>query len=615
MFESYISIIVELCISLVLCLLILLYFARKKMNLIIFFTSLICWFMNLFFIILIPYDVYYSQKVNQKIPETSEKFIDYGYQITYWVLFILSWFIIPIMKEYECSGEFRASEKLKQSLRSNIKFFIVVGVFGLFGIFYCLIAMGLTGTFLLVKNFSLIYGIIFYFFLLSYGIIKYPKTLYMKFKFEHQINYLEWKANNFIIKLKKVTNNIINKYSQLNATIDNYKGKQKEQEKDESNEENKNEDSGNLYSDTSIVKEKKVEDYIDEITTKFEDFKQNALDYGIDIRVEFFDNKDPIQKYNDLIKVNREINSNQNDSLRLQSRLRNCYMRWARLKSVFYYTKKFNEIKVNEDYTKFDDKNNESNSNDSDKIEVKEKKNKEQEKPSDEEEFIPLDSFSDSKVLTFYSIKKYFYFVLLIISIIAGIITVLWEFYIVCGVRFILVYKNIENIVLIHFMILIPLIYLISMSNYTLFKIKFSSYIYLFMYGPRQTDSISLITFTSYLSRIYFAICINYMQCINQFSEKQYNTRFETFFELNTNYFLLSLCRYYPLLLFIFIVMFYFNIPGRIMYCCGKSLFEFDNEKKNSDIENGHKYLMSLNKKLGGKNLEYNDIKMFENMD
>ena len=153
------------------------------------------------------------------------------------------------------------------------------------------------------------------------------------------------------------------------------------------------------------------------------------------------------------------------------------------------------------------------------------------------------------------------------------------------------------------------------MSNYTLFKIKFSSYIYLFMYGPRQTDSISLITFTSYLSRIYFAICLNYMQCVNQFSEKQYNTRFETFFELNNNYFLHSLCRYYPLLLLIFIVMFYFNIPGRIMYCCGKSLFEFEYDKKNSDIENGHKYLMSLNKKLGGKQLEYNDFKMFENMD
>jgi len=613
MFESYISIIVELCISLVLCLLILLYFARKKMNLIIFFTALLCWFMNLFFIILIPYDVYYSQKVDQKIPKTSEKFIDYGYQITYWVIFILSWFIIPIMKEYECSGEFTVSEKLKQSLRSNLKFFIIVGVVGLFGVFYCLISMGMDATFLLVKNFSLIYGIIFYFFLLSYGIIKYPKTLYMKFKFDKQINYLEWKANNFIIKLKKVTNNIINKYSQLNATIDKYKGKLKKQEKN--NEGNKNEDSDNENEDSSIEKEKKVEDYIDEINAQFEDFKQNALEYGIDIRVEFFDKKDAIQNYDELVKINRDINWDQNDSLRLQSRLRNCYMRWARLKSVNYYTKKFNEINSNNDYTKIEDKNNESNNDDSDKIEVKEKKNSELEKSSDEGEFIPLDSFSDSKVLTFYSIKKYFYFALIIISIIAGVITVLWEFYIVCGFRFILVYKNIENIVLIHFMILFPLIYLISMSNYTLFKIKFSSYIYLFMYGPRQTDSISLITFTSYLSRIYFAICLNYMQCVNQFSEKQYNTRFETFFELNNNYFLHSLCRYYPLLLLIFIVMFYFNIPGRIMYCCGKSLFEFEYDKKNSDIENGHKYLMSLNKKLGGKKLEYNDFKMFENMD
>jgi hypothetical protein len=41
----------------------------------------------------------------------------------------------------------------------------------------------------------------------------------MKFKFEHQINYLEWKANNFIIKLKKVTNNIINKKNKKKMKI------------------------------------------------------------------------------------------------------------------------------------------------------------------------------------------------------------------------------------------------------------------------------------------------------------------------------------------------------------------------------------------------------------
>jgi hypothetical protein len=68
MFKSHISIIVELCIIFILSLLILLYFARKKMNIIIFITSLICWFMNLFLIILIPYDIYYTQSNNKQIP-------------------------------------------------------------------------------------------------------------------------------------------------------------------------------------------------------------------------------------------------------------------------------------------------------------------------------------------------------------------------------------------------------------------------------------------------------------------------------------------------------------------------------------------------------------------
>ena len=113
MFESHISIIVELCLSFVLCLLILLYYSRKKMNIVIFITSLICWILNLFLIILIPYDVYYTQTEHKKIPEEMQSFLNNGYKISYWSLFILTWFIILIMKEYECSGEFTVYEKLK----------------------------------------------------------------------------------------------------------------------------------------------------------------------------------------------------------------------------------------------------------------------------------------------------------------------------------------------------------------------------------------------------------------------------------------------------------------------------------------------------------------------
>ena len=383
MFESHISIIVELCISLILCLLILLYFSRKKMNIIIFITSLLCWFMNLFLIILIPYDVYYSQKNDKQIPKPSENLIDYGFQLTYWILFILSWFIIPILQEYEISGEFKVSEKLKASLKSNIKFFVTLGIIGLIAIFYCMFAMGFNFTFLLVKNFSLIYGFLLFFFLLSYGLIRYPKRLYLKFKFERHIKYLEWKANNLVEKLKKLTEALINNYSKLKATIDKYKDDSKEnniieEKKEEDNQKDEkikeNDDSDD---DSSSGKEKTVEDYITEINKKFEDFIQNSLEYGINSKVEFYDKKGPIKSYTKLIEVNKKIKLIQNDSLRLQSKLRNCYMRWAKIKSILFYTQNKNKIMDNNDYNKIDDAINESNNNnskDSDKIEVKNKK-------------------------------------------------------------------------------------------------------------------------------------------------------------------------------------------------------------------------------------------------
>ena len=224
MFETHISIIVELSISLVLSLLILLYFARKNTNIIIFITSLICWFMNLYLIILIPYDVYYTQSDKGNIPETTKKFIQIGYKISYWVLFVLSWLVIPIMKGYETSGEITISKKLKASLISNVKFFAILGILGLFAIIFCIAKYGLSYTFLFVKNFSLIYGLLFYFFLLSYGLVKLPKTLYLKFKYDNHIKYLEWKINNFKTKLGTISHDLFIYFSRIKATLDTFGG-------------------------------------------------------------------------------------------------------------------------------------------------------------------------------------------------------------------------------------------------------------------------------------------------------------------------------------------------------------------------------------------------------
>ncbi len=135
------------------------------------------------------------------------------------------------------------------------------------------------------------------------------------------------------------------------------------------------------------------------------------------------------------------------------------------------------------------------------------------------------------------------------------------------------------------------------------------------MYGHKQTDSVSLMVFTSYLSRIYFAVCLNCMQCLNQFSEDK-KTKFQIFFNKvqtkNEDDVILKLCRYSPCVLLLFILLFLFNIPGKIANCIGFNLFEFKSEERDLGIKKGHKYLMTLNKKLNGQLLEHHDPRVFE---
>ena len=583
MFESHISIIVELSISFVLSLLILLYFARRNTNIIIFITALICWFMNLYLIILIPYDVYYTQSDKGDIQETTKKFIETGYKISYWVLFVFSWFVIPIMKGYVTSGEITISKKLKASLISNIKFFAILGVIGLFAILFCIIKYGASYTFLFVKNFSLIYGLLFYFFLLSYGMVRLPKTLFLKFTYEQYIKYLEWEINKFKKKLGEISNNLIKYFSSIKATVDKYGGNELKYQTLDENDDSDNEEEINVKENLIDNKKSKnvnekpdgfedFEDYLDYMKEKLLKFREDSIKYGIDMKKENFEKKPAISNNKKFVEFNRKINSNEIDSLRFQYRLANFYKRWAILNTINYLTQ-----------NKY------------------------------EEGFIPLENFNACKLVYYSKIKKYFYILLLILSILAGVIIIACELCIICGFTFITIFKKMDNIVAIHFAILIPLIYLISMTNYTLFKFKLSSSLY--MYGPRQTDSVSLITFSSYLSRLYFAICLNFMQAINQVSRYQYRTNFEKFFGLNSYSYILYLIRFFPIIFFVLIVLFIFNVPEKILNCCcGYNVFEFETEERNELIEDGHEYLMKINKKLNGNKLEHTDFIIFEYM-
>jgi len=63
------------------------------------------------------------------------------WQINYWSVFVLNWFILPTLNEYNKAGDFTKREKIMRALRNNIPF-LVICFFAFIGL---IIFLALTG--------------------------------------------------------------------------------------------------------------------------------------------------------------------------------------------------------------------------------------------------------------------------------------------------------------------------------------------------------------------------------------------------------------------------------------------------------------------------------------
>ena len=626
MLESYHYIIIEILICSILTFIILFYYARKGTNKVVLITAYISWFLNFVYILLLPFDIYYyTQTVEGRkveIPEITENIINIGYNIIYWVLYVFSWIFIPLMQCYEKSGEFTKLGKLKSSLKANLIYYaILLGIMVII-IFYIIFSFG-SKTFLnlfkTLKNFSLLYGILIFFFLLSYSLVKLPKTMYEKMNLRKRIKYYEWRAIQYYEKLDSTRFDLISLFTKLKNTINKIKNKEgnillnkkgslniscstNEEDKKHSKK-NENSDSGLNWTEP---KPKTIEDYLEYMEDLYSKFSKNATKYGIDIIKDKIDNendeeeKNIIKNINELIILNGKVHRKMQNNSRMKYRIKNCYRHWAILNTIFFQKKE--NIKKDSkdiDYKKIEDNNNINNNIDNN-ININNNKiiNNDIEYNLEKEGFIPLDNFSSYKIFYYSKVKKCFYFISLVFLIITGLIAVTFEVLMMKPKLIHFIKLSLSNILISHLVILIPFLYLISMSLHTLFKIKFSNYIY--MYSPRMTDSVSLMIFSSYLSRVLFAICLNVVQINVQLNDENldddqvHRTKFEEFLGLkmkeDEQNIILLLCKYCPFVLILFIVLFYFNVPGKIANCLGFNLFEFESEERDSGISDGHKY-------------------------
>lgn len=105
-----------------------------------------------------------------------DQVILYLWKSNYWITFLLTWLILPFLQEFFRSGHFNKFSKLKDALKRNLKFQLVVLGVSLLGVVYLLFEVGLTvlNLKLMVIAISHIYSLILVLWLMAHGLVNIP---------------------------------------------------------------------------------------------------------------------------------------------------------------------------------------------------------------------------------------------------------------------------------------------------------------------------------------------------------------------------------------------------------------------------------------------------------
>ena len=556
----------------------LIYYLRKNTNPIIFIITLLMWFLNAYYIIILPYDIYLSklEKDNIKVVYL-QNIIRILYAIIYWSIFICSWILIPLLSKYEECGYFTRREKILYSIKSNLLFYGILFLIGtaLFVWAYYKLSEE-TKTYFIKNcfNFAYLYGFFFLILLLGYSIPKLPKNIYDKIFYKKSIKTLEANAKILKNKLDIINKDILDGYYKLVNIL----------EKIQINKELKE---NKIVDLENVIKGKKDEETIEKyekfLKKKIKYIQKNEDVFKIKIKKINLENDESLNMKDIPYKIaslNIKLKQNEWDNLRLQCQLQSTYNDWTFLKTIVKKGRKFKSSIIDQ----------ELRTSKSSLMGV--------------DEFIPIKKISIITILYYMKIHPLILFFFSFIFFILGLIIMLSEICIILPWKisiFHLLNYMTDNVFFIHIFIICSFFVFLFMSLYALLNFKLTKNYR--VYGPRQTDAISILYFTNNFSRIIFPLALNILIMINHGNNKNKKTCLELDFGINIkNHIFVLISKYSPLLLLFFVFLNMFGIFSKLIDCFSIETFSslFSDKIKESQNE-GYEYLMEINKVNKGK--------------
>lgn len=162
-------------------------------------------FMPLSIIFLLPAD-YVAHNTSKELLWFSlpDDIVLYLWKSNYWITFILTWLIIPIIQEFYKSGCYNKFDKLRDAFKRNLKFQLAILAVSIIGVLYLLFEAGLSFNHikLMIIALSHIYALVLALWLMAHGLISIPRNYWLAGNHVNHLNHLYLKVPNSVDNLE-----------------------------------------------------------------------------------------------------------------------------------------------------------------------------------------------------------------------------------------------------------------------------------------------------------------------------------------------------------------------------------------------------------------------------
>ncbi|KAH6654486.1 LMBR1-like membrane protein-domain-containing protein [Truncatella angustata] len=166
-----------------------------------------------FIVLLVPIDLASSAATDDEAARGiwfPPRLLLVSWRITYWLTFVLTWFILPILAEYSDAGYREPKDRLLYSLRSNAQYHLMVIGSGVLGLIYVVFSYGLSLFSLkgLVMALAYCWGLILAIYLMGHGLVSIPRTLIRNASIPGRLRRLQTHAPKLYEKLEDSLGNL-----------------------------------------------------------------------------------------------------------------------------------------------------------------------------------------------------------------------------------------------------------------------------------------------------------------------------------------------------------------------------------------------------------------------